>query len=79
MKRLLVVLLLWASAAVAAEGPDALDLARRLVGAGPADVVLDVGCGTGLDFEHLPGAVVGVDLSRGMLARRAGRNGKRCA
>lgn len=43
----------------------------RALGAGPADVVLDVGCGTGLDFEHVPGTVVGVDLSRGMLDRAA--------
>lgn len=41
MKRLLVVLLLWASAAIAAEGPDALDLARRLVGAGALQLALN--------------------------------------
>lgn len=41
MKRLLVVLLLWASAAVAAEGSDALDLTRRLVGAGALQLALN--------------------------------------
>lgn len=45
----------------------------RSLNVGPRDVVLDVGCGTGLDFEHLPGRIVGVDLSRGMLQRAAGR------
>lgn len=40
--------------------------ARRLTG----PVVVDVGCGTGRDARALPsGTFVGVDLSRGMLAR----------
>lgn len=52
----------------------------------PGDVVLDLGCGTGLSLEHLrrkvgpEGAVVGVDLSPGMLQqahRRVQRAGWR--
>jgi ubiquinone/menaquinone biosynthesis C-methylase UbiE len=50
----------------------------------PGDVVLDIPCGTGQSFDDLAprvaagGALVGVDLSRGMLARarqRIERNG----
>lgn len=38
----------------------------------PSDIVLDVGCGTGLLFEHvarLSGLMVGVDISMGALRR----------
>ncbi|MDP2239512.1 MAG: hypothetical protein Q8K18_05040 [Burkholderiales bacterium] len=41
MKKLLVVLLLWASGAVSAQDPDALDLTRRLVSAGALQLALN--------------------------------------
>lgn len=55
---------------------------RRLVDLLPlrrGDIVLDVGCGTGLCFERVrsrigaDGVIVGVDASRDMLARAAAR------
>ncbi|MDP1718128.1 MAG: hypothetical protein Q8L40_08615, partial [Burkholderiales bacterium] len=41
MKKLLVVLLLWASGAVSAQDPDALDLTRQLVSAGALQLALN--------------------------------------
>jgi ubiquinone/menaquinone biosynthesis C-methylase UbiE len=38
----------------------------------PGETVLDVGCGTGALHKRLGEAVVGVDLSEGMLARAGG-------
>ncbi len=45
---------------------------------GPAHRVLDVGCGTGLNFSRLPSHVVGIDPSAGLL-RIARRRAKRLA
>ncbi len=41
MKKLLLVLLLWASTSIAAEIPDALDLARRVAGTGALQLALN--------------------------------------
>ncbi len=46
--------------------------------ANPAHRILDVGCGTGLNFPKLPSHVVGVDPSEGLL-RIARRRAKRLA
>jgi ubiquinone/menaquinone biosynthesis C-methylase UbiE len=46
--------------------------ALESISLGDSDVVLDVGCGTGMFFRHLEGkvqAVVGVDLSRNLLLK----------
>jgi demethylmenaquinone methyltransferase/2-methoxy-6-polyprenyl-1,4-benzoquinol methylase len=59
-------------------------LAVRALGLRPGDTVVDVACGTGLNFPLLEkvvgpgGRIVGVDLTDAMLARaqdRAGKNG----
>lgn len=53
--------------------------AARALDAGPGATVLDLGCGSGVNFEHLrrtvgpSGGVVGVDVSHGMLSVARGR------
>lgn len=54
------------------------DRAVRALDAHPGDQILDVGCGTGLNFRRMPAEVFGVDPSRGLL-RVARRRGKRLA
>lgn len=53
--------------------------AAQRLNAKPGDRVLEIGCGTGLNFPHLheavgaPGKIYGVDLSTGMLQRARAR------
>lgn len=54
---------------------------RRLMCGGLSGRILDAGCGTGKNFVYYPAGteVTAVDLSRGMLARAAGRVAKASA